>query len=162
MRNSANTQGRVSVRRISVGSMLNDFGDMLEAHWRVFGILELGDVPLVPDLDGYRKAASLGEIVFYGAYDENFTPVGYISVRIGDHLHRDGLKVAQTDMIYVAPEFSGMGAGRALLGHAERELAAIGITTFSVASRCHSPITGFLEEAGYRADEVVYIKKIGE
>lgn len=156
------SQIEISVRRISVGVMLNDFGDMLNTHWMDFGILELGNVGLSPDLAGYRKAASLGEIVFYGAYAENFTPVGYISVKIGDHLHREGLKVAQTDMIYVSPEFSGMGAGAALLAHAERELAAIGVTTLSVASRCHRPITGFLEEAGYRADEVVYIKKIGE
>jgi len=79
---------------------------LLREHWKE--ITHWKDIPLEPDIDGYKQIEDAGMLRCYIARSAG-QMVGYAVFFIRTNLHYKSSKQALQDVIYIDPQFRGIG-----------------------------------------------------
>lgn len=84
------------------------------AHWH--------DIPLEPNRAAYEQINAAGMLRAFTARDESGALIGYLCVLVSRSLHYASQIFANQDVLYVAKQHRGTGAGVGLIAYAHREL----------------------------------------
>lgn len=123
----------------------------LEAHWLELGLWR-DKMPLAPNKEEYFRRDAAGEISAATVRDDGLV-IAYVDFLVHRPLHYMTTLAATMDVIYLAPEYRGRGAGR-LLGEAIlAELKRRGVGPAFAGSKNHKPIEDFWLALGFERVE---------
>lgn len=131
---------------------------LLEENW-VRSESYIGELPLDPDFEKYRKLDALDMVKCFTAR-RGGELVGYVVYFTAFSLHHRTVKSAHGDIVYVKAD---LGLGRVvflLLEAAEATMRAEGVQYCGWFVHQDGRARQILERRGYKADELVMEKKI--
>lgn len=109
--------------------------------------------------DYYCKLESIGILKTFLLQDGAIIK-GVILVCITPSLRNIAINVAQTDVLWVKPQYRGKSSE--FISKVRQELANMGVNYWYVSSRLVAPIDRFLIKNQFEALETVFYQKIGE
>lgn len=134
--------------------------DLAVEHWKEVANDQKA-IPYAPDWDRYRAQEKLGAFKVAGVFAEHDL-IGYNGFFIHEHMHYSTTKFAVNDVIYVDPEYRGVGGK--VIRWCETALAALGVkkvlyhTKPNVLVKEGKTVGDLLEHMGYNHVESVYGK----
>lgn len=137
---------------------------LLLRNWRETGV-DQDTVPLEPNVALYQAIEGAGNMLLLAARVDGVL-VGYACYFIMPSLHHP-LRVAQSDVVYLLPEYRRGSAGLRLLRAVERALAARGVDVVSTGVKAffaNAQGRGqdvLMRRLGYRHTENVFMKRVG-
>jgi hypothetical protein len=110
----------VNIRPISVAEMREHAGPLLRAHWDEVAKLRHLMV-LDPNWELYEAVEERGNLLAMAAHDDDGRMMGYSVSFLQYHAHYAGLRYAQNDVLFVAPEARDTRLGLRLIQATEAE-----------------------------------------
>lgn len=144
----------------ALANVREEAAPLLRRHWQEVA-LDQGTVPLDPDWDAYAQIEAAGLMHITTARDETGALVGYSAYFIAPNLHYRSLRVAETDIFWLAPEHRRGLAGARLIRAAEAALAERGVNKVVSKVKIHIDTGPLFERLGYHAIERIYAKTLG-
>lgn len=116
----------------AVSRWIREAAPLFAAHWaEVRSAADRARMPLAVDHVRYAALETAGLLAAWTARTADGALVGYNVFILMAHPHYAGILFAQNDVIYVAPEHRGGGAGLGLIRAARRGLKARGVDRWS-------------------------------
>ena len=116
------------------------------------------------DWEKYEQLYAQGHLVVIGAFvlsgEDKKTPIGYSVDILGDNPHTKGNVFSVCDLLYIHPEFRGLGVGKVLTEMGDRLLKGYGVAVRNIHSKLTHPIDNMLTELEYSHIENVYTKSL--
>lgn len=142
----------------ALADFLPEAAPLLERHWQEVGSCPhshalLVNVPLYQAIEG-SGALHITTARFAGRL------VGYAVYFVQDYAHVQGLCMAQSDALYLAPEWRKGFAGLRLLQAAERALKDRGVHTINQICTYKKDFGKMLARMGYHPAECTYKKEL--
>jgi GNAT superfamily N-acetyltransferase len=116
-------------------------------------------IDLAPAVETYKALEAKGDLSVLVAREAG-KMVGYLVLLTFPDLHHEGYKVAQQDVMYVAPGKRGSGIALSLLGFAEKVAKMKGATWFRITMKNKQRFDDLLKAIDMVKDEVTYAKRI--
>lgn len=131
--------------------------DLTTANWD--SVMPYKDLlPLDPDWERYEALEKMGWLLVLGAFTEDNEMVGYSVGTVSRHMHCREVLYYHNESLFVLP---GHGrAGRDLVEQTEVEVAKRGARFVCWHAKKGSPLDHLLNGRGYRAEEVLYTRKV--
>lgn len=147
----------------SIATFLPDAALLLRSHWQ-----EVGSCPqthtLHVDTSLYTAIEQAGGLhITTARCDTGLATaklVGYAVYFVQDYAHVQGLRMAQSDAIYLAPKYRKGFTGLRLLQAAESALLALGVKNIMQTCTTKRDFSCLLRRMGYTNSETVYRKEI--
>src|SRR5262249_49181520 len=111
------------------------------------------------NLELYLSGDRQGKLLAVGARDDGDL-IGYTTCWVGFHPHSKHIKIAQTDTIYVLPEFRKAQVGLKLMRCMQEALKPHQVAVWRAASKLGFDISALLKRLGFQPDEVSYILRM--
>jgi GNAT superfamily N-acetyltransferase len=119
------SHGRIRAAENADIPMLNDIAFRSKAHWGYSDEFMAASRPLLT----LTPAMLMMQPVFLALVDDQIA--GFYALRRWHYEpHEDG--AAELDYLFIAPEYMGLGVGRALFGHAVKVARAMGYRTLII------------------------------
>ncbi len=142
----------------ALADCIHEAQPLLLDHWHEIA-LDKGKVPLEPDWDKYRLLDQAGVLNLTTARDGTRL-VGYALYILANNLHYRTLKVADSDVFFLAKAYRQGCTGLGLLKAAEANLIAAGTDKIINRLKLHYDVGAIFERLGYRPIERVYAKLV--
>lgn len=115
------------------------------------------DMPYAPDWEAYQRLEDGLHLRFFSLRD-NGNLIGYASVRMDCDEHRNGLRMAFFNDIYVTKAKRGYAA--TLVKYVERSISLLGVRRIQGAHKITAKVDAgrFFKAMGYEPMEIVYAK----
>jgi GNAT superfamily N-acetyltransferase len=88
--------------------------------------------------------------------------LGFAIYLVFNHAHHKGVKFGSCDIIAVDPEYRGRGIAQAIIKHAEVVLRDHGVLYMTHGFRLVYNCKPLFAGLGFKAEEIMYIKQIGD
>lgn len=128
---------------------------LILAHWQE--VAAFPDIPLAVWWEKYHEMEASGALRMFIARDGAGALVGYLCMIVVRSLHYAGIRMAQSDALFVQRSARGAAMGVALIRHAAAVLRAEGVTVLTIHSKHREPINigPLLQRAGLvRLDDI--------
>lgn len=152
----ANDHALVSFKRENVKRIWDDLQALLPAHYEELAPYK--DVPLDPDKDFFVKADEAGLIRVFAAR-ENKALVGYAVYFVRQDIHYKSVKLAQQDLLFVAPERRGR-FGIRFIRWCEEQLKGEGVRLVMCHAKVHNDFGAVFERMGYKPVDTIYYRRL--
>lgn len=146
----------IAYAREKVAKVRDEITPLLLAHYAEIG---QRDLLVLPDWDAYLKAEEEGKVFILTARCEGVL-IGYNVMLLASHLHYADARVAQNDVIYVAPEHRNGKVSIGLIRHFETAMRAIGFDKIYYHAKPVNNFGKLLERMGYGVVETVHAKNL--
>jgi hypothetical protein len=140
-----------------LGDVFMEMSHLIEAHWKEVGIEQ--DMPPDPDLTTYECLEKGNSLKVYTVRDESYL-AGYCIMFVIPSLHYKTIREAKSDMIYLRPEYRGNGLE--FLEWVDEQLLAEGVKIVYHSVRPQKDYSKSLIALGYRFEEKLYSRRLGE
>ena len=120
------------------------------------------DLPLAPDKDRYLMMEERGFLRCYTARDADTKRlVGYsiVIVAVNAH-HATSPPMASGDILFLDPEYRGVGLGRMLVNYGDDQLKAEGVEIVFHHGKHQGNFINTLVRCGYQPCELLYTKRL--
>lgn len=143
-------------QREPIARLWAEMTPLLEAHYRE--VAHYQDIPLEPDYAAYQTLEDIGIFRIYTTRLENGNLVGYAAYLIAPHLHYRSVLNATMDVVYIAPEYRGMG--RQFIEWCDQQLKVDGVETVTQHVKVAHDFSPMLERMGYEWVEKILIRRL--
>lgn len=133
-----------------------DMQEHLIAHWQE--VSSLPDHPLDVDYEKFLALQNEGMVVCFAARDEGRL-VGYVVDFIQFHPHYKSVKMAVTDIFYIAPDYRSKCA-RGLFRYVEKIEKEMGVKVRVTRAKSANNAGAFLQLLKYKEAEISYSKRL--
>lgn len=118
---------------------------------------EHSEIPYAPDWESYQRLEDGHHLRFF-SLRENENLIGYASVRMDSDEHRNGLRMAFFNDIYVTKAKRGYAA--TLVKYVEKAIALLGVRRIQGAHKVTAKVDSgkFFKAMGYKPMEIIYAK----
>ena len=124
--------------------------------------LDKSQIPLNPDWDAYQRMEDIGDLVCFTVRKDGVL-IGYSVFFLKWHIHYSNTKFAHNDVLYVHPDFrKSSSIGKDLIKYSEQELKKYGVNKVVWHIKCDHDWSAIMLRMGYRKDEIMVSKFIGE
>lgn len=149
----------VTLQRESLAVLWDELMPLFVRHYDEISANK--DIPLEPDVDGYRYAEENGALRLFVARSEG-RPIGYAMYFVRRNLHYRSSLQALEDIIFMVPECRGTGLGIELVNYADEQLKAEGVQVVYHHAKIAHPQLGnmLVKRCGYRPIETLYMKRL--
>lgn len=130
---------------------------LLVAHWRE--IARYPDIPLAPDIQGYRAIEDSGQLRCYTVRDDERL-VGYAVFIVRPNPHYCGSIQASQDVLFLDPQYRRGMAGVRLIRFAEEQLRTEGVQVIYHHAKRTNRVGELLLRLGYELVDEVYAKRL--
>lgn len=151
-----NDHALVSFKRENVKRIWDDLLPLLPLHYEELAAYK--DIPLDPDKDFFVKADEAGMVRVYAAR-ENGKLVGYAVYFVRQDIHYKSIKLAQQDLIFIAPERRGR-FGLRFIRWCEEQLKAENVRLVMCHAKVHNDFGGVFERLGYKAVDKIFYRRL--
>jgi len=136
--------------------LLHGLPDLAYEAWQELEF-EHPETPYAPDWESYQRLED-GYFLRFFALREDGNLIGYASVRMENDEHRNGLKMAFFNDIYVTRTKRGHAAK--LVKHVERSMSLLGVRRIQGGHKVTAKVDAgkFFEVMGYEPMEIIYAK----
>lgn len=117
-------------------------------------------MPLDPDWDMYGTMEQADLLRTYVVRDAG-TLVGYAIYFLSTMPHHKGVRVADSDIVYLDPYYRGGTVATELYNYAETSLRAEGVDVIILRTKTKVPLDTLAERLGYHEEEKSFAKWIG-
>lgn len=145
-----------SFRRENVKRIWDDLVPLMHSHYDELAPYK--DVPLDPDKEFFIKADEAGLVRVYSAREAGVL-VGYAVYFVRSDIHYRSVKLAQQDLLFVAPERRGR-FGIRFIRWCEEQLAAEKVGLIMCHAKVHNDFGAVFERLGYKPTDVIYYRKV--
>jgi hypothetical protein len=114
-----------------------------------------------PDWDFYQSLATLDKIAVFTAREESRL-VGLAVCFLLNHPYYSGMLVAQSDIIYMKPEYRGLPAAKLIFDMDNRLEVDHGVKGITISMTTGIDFSGLLEQFGYTKTALVCSRYIGD
>lgn len=149
----------VTLQRETLAVLWDELMPLFKRHYDEISANK--DIPLEPDVEGYRAVEESDALRLYVARSEG-RPLGYAMYFVRTNLHYRSSKQAVEDIIFLAPEVRGTGLGIELVNYADDQLREEGVqVVYHHAKLAHPQLGNMLvKRCGYKAIETIYSKRL--
>lgn len=146
----------IDYSREKVEQVRDEIMPLLMAHYAEIG---QHDLSVLPDWDTYLKAEEDGALFILTARLGEVL-IGYNVMLLINHLHYADSKVAQNDVIYVAPKYRRGKVGIGLVNYFEAAMRSVGFDKIYYHAKPSNGFGRLLEAMGYSPVETIHAKSL--
>lgn len=139
---------------------IDEVQPLFREHWEELGLFK-DKMPLDPHYGYYAECEANGSALFLTLRTAGKL-IGYFGGIVGPSPHYKSTLTCKMDLIYLAPEHRGLGAGKMLLDAVKAELKRRGVKLWWVGSKCHKPLDALLTLYGFELAETYYAMWTGD
>lgn len=143
----------------TLAEFLPDAGPLLERHWQEVGTCPNSHALLI-NVPIYEAVESIGGLHIITARTLHGTLIGYAIYFVQDYPHVQGLRMAQSDAVYLLPEWRKGFTGLRLLQEAEYALKSNGVGFINQVCTHKKDFSCILKRMGYTIAEYTYRKEL--
>lgn len=141
-------------------AIVNELKELFKIHW-----LEIAEdkdkIPLSPDWINYEALNSAGLLHTLTAREDDKL-IGYCIYIVRNHLHYSTCLTAQSDILYILPEYRNNNAGVNILLYGEEVLKSLGVEKIYLHCKVKHDLTKLFEKLDYNKVEYSFSKYIGD
>lgn len=143
-----------------IKDVLEELKPLLEEHWKEVAWYQ-EDIKLNPDYNKYVSMQEANNLLFVTARDEGKL-VGYNVNFLQYHPHYSDHIYAVNDIIFVHPDYRHGMVAKELLEGTEEILRLLGVSVVTLHMKPAHPFKTLAEQCGFKQQEYVYSKLIGD
>lgn len=112
------------------------------------------------DRTAFAAAEEAGRLLFVTARDDAARLAGYVAILIIQHPHATGMRVAEVNGLYLAPQHRRGRNAQELIGFAHDSLRERGVDLLYQSSRVQHDLSPLFLSMGYEATEILWCKRL--
>lgn len=143
-----------------IKDVLEEIKPLLNEHWKEVAWYQ-DDIKLNPDYDKYIAMQEASNLLFVTARDEGRL-VGYNINFLQYHPHYSDHIYAVNDIVFIHPEYRHSMVARELLTGTEEILKHLGVSVVTLHMKPDHTFKSLAEHCGFKQQEYVYSKYIGD
>jgi len=144
-----------------IKDILHEIKPLLEDHWREVAWYQ-DEILLNPDYEKYIQLQEQNALLCMTVRDEEGTLIGYNINFLQYHLHYSDHIYAVNDIIFLLPKYRHANIAQELLKATEEILVHLGVSVVTVHMKPAHPFRTLAESCGFKQQEYVYSKFIGD
>lgn len=144
-----------------VKDVIGELKPLLEEHWEEVAWYK-DKIKLAPAFDKYIEMQERNSLLFVTVRDESGTLIGYNINFIQHHPHYSDHIYAINDIIFLLPKYRHGTIAKEMLEYTEQILKHIGVSVVTLHMKPAHPFKSLAEYAGFKQQEYVYSKFIGD
>lgn len=141
-----------------LSGVIDECQPLINKHWEEIA-LNKDSIPLDPDWGLYEQIEAAGNLFIVTARSVELL-VGYSVYFISNNLHYKNLRVAESDIFWLDPNWRRGSTGIKLLKASEGFLKSDGVDMIMSKVKLHNDVGVVFERLGYTPIERVYSKRI--
>lgn len=150
---------RYQIERVTQ-ELIDEVEPLLISHWEEVEENKEA-IPLKPDYSMYINLYNMGSYKFFSIRDDTKL-IGYCGFFIFFHHHHSGNLFAQSDILYIKPEYRNQNIINPFLDFIEDELRYDGCSVVNLVMKAAYPFEGLCINRDMNKYEIIYSKRLGE
>ncbi len=150
----------ISFQVEKIEDIKDEIAPLLEEHWKEVAWYQ-DKIELKPDMEKYISLDESEKVIAFTMRDDGEL-VGYNVFFVNEHMHYREHLYAVNDVIFIKPEYRHRELSATLIKIAEAYLKVKGVSVVTMHMKPNKPFHSLMKNCGYKQQEFVYSKYIGD